>query len=178
MIKPFRRSNCYKHGVNEFKILASLDANEKPIVLDFKKEILALIDKFGKSGQSGGSAPYVSKIITDTIEKLLSYKTLSPIKDEGWVEVSKELFQNKRDGRIFKENNQCYFIDAVVFEDESKSRFTTQWPIGKISSRGYIKNFPFEPKTFYVNVVTDGENYKIKDKKQLKEVLDYYSFKK
>ena len=40
------------------------------IIRDFIPEILALCEKFGESGQSGGSAPYTAKAISQAVEKL------------------------------------------------------------------------------------------------------------
>lgn len=41
------------------------------IVTPFAKEILALCEAFGKSGQSGGSVPYTASAISQAVKKLL-----------------------------------------------------------------------------------------------------------
>ena len=50
-----------------------------------------------------------------------------------------------------------------------------------ISSRQFIKSFPFEPKTFVIDVieteVSKGDwEFEVKDKAQLKKVSEYYDF--
>ena len=52
----------------------------------------------------------------------------------------------------------------------------------KVGSAQYIKSFPFEPKTFYIDVIEeevakdDWEMY-LKDPKQLEKVWEYYDKK-
>lgn len=190
----------------EFDILEQ--TNKEAIVLEFKNEILALVNKFGNSGQSGGSAPYVSQIISNVVKKLCMQQSISPIMgtDDEWNDVSEisdekigTIFQNKRNSAIFKDNTGAYYLDAIVFEGENGNRFTSgsvDLPEKaktinglKIGSSQYIKEFPFEPKTFYVNVIetewTDKEQTKqkngggwwtsiIKDETQLNDVFEYY----
>ena len=190
----------------EFDILEQ--TNKEAIVLEFKNEILALVNKFGNSGQSGGSAPYVSQIISNVVKKLCMQQSISPIMgtDDEWNDVSEisdekigTIFQNKRNSAIFKDNTGAYYLDAIVFEGENGNRFTSGSvdlpepvePINglKIGSSQYIKEFPFEPKTFYINVIetewADKEQTKqengggwwtsvIKDETQLNDVFEYY----
>lgn len=190
----------------EFDILEQ--TNKEAIVLEFKNEILALVNKFGNSGQSGGSAPYVSQIISNVVKKLCMQQSISPIMgtDDEWNDVSEisdekigTIFQNKRNSAIFKDNTGAYYLDAIVFEGENGNRFTSgsvdlpekEKTINglKIGSSQYIKEFPFEPKTFYINVIetewADKEQTKqkngggwwtsiIKDETQLNDVFEYY----
>jgi hypothetical protein len=161
------------------------------IVKEFIPEIIALVDKFGDSGQSGGSAPYTSHTISDTIAKLCMFKPISPVtgNEDEWNNVQDEgrgtpiVYQNKRASAIFKdEDNKPYYLDAIIFKDEEGLTFfgSAQLSNGKkIDSRQYIKQFPFQPKTFYVDVnkkeiSPDDWEYHIKDESQLDEVFEYY----
>ena len=83
-------SNAYNKALYEFSILEKLNDPENPtIVLEFKDEIIALVEKFGESGQSGGSAPYVANIIANTVKKLCLHETISPLTgdDFEWSKV-------------------------------------------------------------------------------------------
>ena len=180
------RSNAYKHAEFEFNIMLKQN-NEELVIKPFIEEILELVDKFGKSGQSGGSAPYTAGCIISNLKNLLAFKPLLPItgiKDEwndtGVKENRKILFQNKRLSSIFKVGNDGipYYLDAIVWKD-GKNCFTgwvkTENGRKSIGSRQNIK-LPFEPKTFYVNVELIGEQYRITSNgmKQLEKSLNYF----
>lgn len=111
-------NNTLSHAQREIDIL--LKTVDEPIIKDFIPEILKLVKKFGNSGQSGGSAPYYAKAISQAIEKLCLQQPLCPITgiDEEWCELDysdKMQYQNNRESAIFKESNgECYYIDAVV----------------------------------------------------------------
>jgi len=171
------------------------------LIIPFKKEILALCEAFCKSGQSGGSAPYTASAISQAVKKLMLHETISPLTGEHdeWADVSyimgETKLQNIRDSRVFKngQEGQAYFLDAIVFNGDIGGSFTSNGGVkldGKpISSRQFIKEFPFTPKVFYVDVVeqrwadetetTPDENgdwwtSTIKDKSQLDQVFEYY----
>lgn len=175
-------SNTYLHAKQELDLL--LENVKEPIVGPFIPEILAIAEKFGSSGQSGGSAPYTIGAIASCIQKLLSFQPLIPIMgiDEEWVDVTEQnggntLFQNKRDPRVFKDDSDAWFLDAIVWvNDEFK------WTGGAIKindtetigSVQYIKSFPFTPETFFIEV---DDNDLIKDPKQLDAVWEHYNKK-
>jgi hypothetical protein len=71
------KSNALKFAEIELDILSK--TVEDPIVRDFIPEILALVDRFGKSGQSGGSAPTVATVIANTFKKLCLFEPITPI---------------------------------------------------------------------------------------------------
>ena len=58
-------SNTKNKAVVEFEILEK--TVKDAIISPFKDEILALVDKFGESGQSGGSAPYTAGAISGAV---------------------------------------------------------------------------------------------------------------
>lgn len=193
-------TNSESHAKRELEILAKTSPDA--LIIPFTNEILALCEAFGKSGQSGGSAPYTASAISGAIKKLMMFETITPLtgENEEWVNTDTNngngpIFQNKRDSRVFKDGKEGkpYFIDAVVFDGNISQKFTTNGLVlpnnDKIGSTQYIKKFPFVPKTFYIEILEqrwkdeegtipdiNGEwwTYSIKDIEQLKEVFEYY----
>lgn len=193
-------TNSESHAKRELEILAKTSPDA--LIIPFTNEILALCEAFGKSGQSGGSAPYTASAISEAIKKLMMFETITPLtgENEEWVNTDTNngngpIFQNKRDSRVFKDGKEGkpYFIDAVVFDGNISQKFTTNGLVlpnnDKIGSTQYIKKFPFVPKTFYIEILEqrwkdeegaipdiNGEwwTYSIKDTEQLKEVFEYY----
>jgi len=193
-------TNTKSHAKRELEILAKTTPDA--IVTPFTNEILALCEAFGKSGQSGGSAPYTASAISLAVKKLMMFETLAPLtgEDEEWTNTGHDekdgvMFQNNRDSRVFKngKDGKPYFIEAIVFDGDIGGRFTGNGSVThngeNISSRQYIKEFPFTPKTFYVDVIDqrwkdkeettpdingDWWTHIIKDPKQLDEVFEYY----
>lgn len=196
------------------RLLSRAEAKgETPIVKEFVPEIQALVKKFADSGQSGGSAPFTTSVIVKVIEKLLKQEPLGGVEntDDEWNSLSdfgdKESFQNKRLSSVFKEGKDGtpYYLDAIVFRNPEKNYTFTSGSVdlpgnaddgegGKIGSSQYIKEFPFEPKTFVIDVdekefrkLKDGTlveesgggwwESKVKYPSQLEEVWMYYDRK-
>jgi len=189
--KSLNESNAGNFAKRELDILCK--TTEDALVKEFIPEIIALVDKFGDSGQSGGSAPYTSHALSNTIAKLCMFEPITPVTgiDDEWNDVSKEMggnitYQNNRESAIFKdEDNKPYYLDSIIFKEEdgvcfSGSAFLSNGE--RLRSSHYIKKFPFEPKTFYIDVIKketgpdEWESY-VKDEKQLDEVFDYYDKK-
>lgn len=176
----------------EFEILEQKYSDA--IVLEFKDEILNLVDKFGNSGQTGGSAPYYAEIISSAVKKLCLHETLSELtgEDDEWNDISLysneekgSIFQNNRNSALFKDKNGSYYINAIKFRSKDENgdyTFTDNCVLynenKKLKSLQYIKNYPFSPKTFIIDVVKNGEYFFVKDENQLKDVFDYYDVKK
>lgn len=190
-------SNTKDRAIIEFKILK--ETTEGALVLHYEKEILALVNKFNHSGQSGGSAPYTAGAIADTVRKLCLQKPLCPITghDDEWFEHDDGHFQNKRLSSVFKEGKEAkpYYIEAIIFKGNNDHCFTGNGVTLKdgsvIGSRQYIK-LPFQPKSFYIDVIETEwadkeETVKkvgggwwtsvVKDESQLDEVFEYYDRK-
>lgn len=200
-------SNTYLKAKNEFAILK--ETTPGAIALEFEDEILALVDKFGNSGQSGGSAPYTAAVISKAVKELCLQQPLGDITGVAseWNPIRNmvtyddtSLCQNKRCSALFKDGNvddlsaPVHYLDAIVFQGEDKwDTFTGR--VEDISSSWVIKEFPFKPKTFYIDVYrelydpikhgTEGECrvvscgtgdyvYFIKDRSQLNAVYEYY----
>lgn len=159
------------------------------------KAVLELIELFSKQGHSGMSAP----LVADIFKKLANYEPLQPItgKDEEWGDVrdfgnGKSWYQNKRCSALFKDgkDGKPYYIDAIVKRDQrgitwsgfawlSEEDYKTGDRTKMVGKKGYIKEFPFTPKTFYIDVKDvevakdDWESF-IVDPLQLDEVWKYY----
>lgn len=178
------------YAASELEILSKTVKN--PIIAPFKKELIALCERFGKSGQSGGSAPYTASALSHAVKKLCMQQPICDITgiDEEWNDVTDRnggavLYQNNRCSAIFmEEGGIAYYIDAVHFKNQNGGVFTSgggvSMPDGsRLGSGHYIKKFPFKPKTFYIDVI-DVETKKdwwessVKTPNQLKAVFKYY----
>ena len=195
--------NTLTHAQREMDILVKScpDPENRPIIEEFIPEILALVEKFGESGQSGGSAPYVANAISQAVKHLCLQEPICDITgiDDEWVNCGIDdrriLYQNNRLSSIFKDgkNGRPYYINAVVFKGQNGGCFTGNSVDLKngetIGSKQYIKSFPFKPKTFYIDVIETEWADKmqtvkksgggwwtsvVKDEKQLKAVFRYY----
>lgn len=194
-------TNTQAKAIVEMGILA--ETTPDAAILPFRTEIFALCEAFGKSGQSGGSAPFVATAISKAVQKLLLQDPISPITggEAEWVEVGDGLFQNNRCSAVFKDAaNRPYYLNAIVWKGvEEWDTFTGRVYLDKetttmVRSKQYIQ-LPFKPKTFYIDVIRvpitkkEGENKKlhfiqgdnnecyysyIKNPEQLKAVWKYY----
>lgn len=191
----------------------SEEKGETPIIKEFVPEVMALVKKFADSGQSGGSAPFTTSVIMQVIEKLLKQEPLGGVEntDDEWDSLSQfdydDSYQNNRLSSVFKQgkDGQPYYLDAIVFKNPEKDYTFTSGSVdlpdlagdgkgGKIGSAHYIKSFPFEPKTFIIEV--DEKEYRklkdgtlieedgggwwescVKDPSQLDQVWEYYDRK-
>ena len=190
------KSNTHNYAERELDILvkSSTDPDNRPIIEPFIPEILALCDKFGRSGQSGGSAPYTAGAIVGALKKLLMKNPIMPMTgiDDEWMNVrdasddDKMTHQNRRCSALFKgADGRAWYLDAITWKDEkgmtwSGKAFLRDGPVlHPITARQYVKSFPFTPKTFYIDIISeevapDDWEFYIKDPNQLKRVWKYY----
>lgn len=121
-------TNTQRYAQLEFDILvkSATDPDNRPIIEPFIPEMLALCEKYGKSGQSGGSAPYTATALAQAVKKLLLQEPICPIMGIGeeWMDVADMgdgidiLWQNARCGALFKGiNGRAWFLDAIVWKD-------------------------------------------------------------
>lgn len=158
-------TNTQSFAKQELDILAATVPDA--IVTPFANEILALCEAFGKSGQSGGSAPYTASAISQAVKHLMLQKPICPVTgiSEEWVnirEVSEEdeiMYQNKRCSALFKsKSGKCWYVDAIVWKGEEEydtftgSVYVDDKNFELIGSSQYVR-LPFKPKTFYIDVV-------------------------
>lgn len=142
-----------------------------------RENVLELLKVFGEQGHSGSSAPHCIALFT----KLADYKPLSPVTDDGWVEIGDSVLQHKRCSALFKEKGgKAYYIDAIIWRTpHSAYGGTAKLPKGDVvTSRQFVK-FPFVPKTFYVDVdeveiAPDDWEFTIKNASDLTEAFMYY----
>lgn len=183
-------SNTTSHAKRELELAGLLNPEQDFYGGNTGKAVLELIEVFSKQGHSGMSASLVSEIFN----KLCKFETLSPItgEDHEWNEVGDGLYQNNRNSAVFKENGKAYYIDGMIkrtpkgvcysgsFYKDKKSFEKRDKNNLLYSTRSYIKEFPFTPKNFYIDVEEievapdDWEMY-ARDSKQLKEVEKYYN---
>ena len=161
-------SNLLKHAERELKLIGYDGKDEYNNMA--KAAIMELLTTFANQGHSGFSANY----IVNLFNKLAKYETLSPLtgNDDEWNDVSdmsgdrKTLFQNNRDGRVFKNDDGAFFTEAIIWTESGESSYTNK------DSNRYIKSFPFTPKTFYVEV--DKER-NVLDTEEYEKVKEYYA---
>lgn len=134
-------------------------------VLPFVHEILSLCKAFGKSGQSGGSAPFTASAITNTIQKLLLLEPICEVTgdEREWEDISelmgKTLHQNTRCSALFKDSTgEACYNNAIVWQgQEDWDRFTGRVYVDdkdfELIGSSQIVKFPFIPKTFILDVV-------------------------
>jgi hypothetical protein len=157
-------TNTYSFARQELDILAATAPDA--IVTPFAKEILALCEAFGRSGQSGGSAPMTASAISQAVKKLMLQEPICDVTghENEWVDITEmnsgeSMWQNRRCSRLFKyPNEKCSYVDAIVWKGEEEyDTFTGRVYIDDknfelIGSSQFVK-FPFKPKTFYIDVV-------------------------
>ena len=182
-------TNTFNFAEKEINILieTSIDPENRPLIEPFKDEILALCEKFGQSGQSGGSALLTAIAISKTIKRLLAQNPICPItgaKSE-WVNVAEYgepgerncVWQNNRCYALFKNSeNRAYYLDAIIWKDNEGYTYSGGAFLNeeKMLSRQFIKSFPFIPKTFYIDVVEINGERHVKSPSQLDKVFRYY----
>lgn len=157
-------TNTQSFAKQELDILAATVPDA--VVTPFSKEILALCEAFGRSGQSGGSAPFVATAISQAVKHLLLQQPICDVTghESEWFEVTdtnngERMWQNARCSALFKyADDKCSYLDAIVWKgEEDYDTFTGRVYIDDkdfelIGSRQYVR-FPFKPKTFYIDVV-------------------------
>lgn len=175
------------HAKRELDILvaSATDPDNRPIIEPFIPEILALCEKFGESGQSGGSAPYTATALSSAIKNLCLQKNICPIMgtDDEWGTVADNVNQNNRVSAIFKDAEGAYYLDAITWRTQKGTTWSGTAILfsgERITSRQRIKSFPFEPKTFVIDVTErevakDDWEFHINNTDDLIPVFEYYN---
>ena len=107
-------SNLEKHAECELKLAGMYD-KDADYGGALAPHILNLIKLFASEGHSGGSAGLTLMVFN----KLANFKNLTPLTDNKneWVEVIKNLWQNKRNSKAFsKDGGKTYYF----LEDKKK----------------------------------------------------------
>lgn len=128
--------------------------SEDEMNIAMRKHILHMVTEFCDEGHSGFSANYA----ISCLEKLLRYEPLSPLTgdDDEWNDVGGGTYQNKRCGRVFKDENGAYDIDGIVFwqcltDPETGEKFKTYFTC---KDSHVPVEFPYTPKTEYKERIT------------------------
>jgi hypothetical protein len=184
-----------EHAKTELQIAGLFDKTEDFYEGMTGEAVMELIEVFSKQGHSGMSAP----IVADLFKKLANYEPLIGItgKDEEWGDVrdignGKSWYQNKRCSALFKDgkDGKPYYIDAIIKRDQNGICWSGMAWLNEedyksgdrskmVGKRGYVKSFPFVPKTFYIDVKDvevakdDWESFVV-DPSQLEEAWEYY----
>jgi hypothetical protein len=152
-------SNLIEHAWTEFRAAGWCnDARqfEDEMQEMICKHILALLEVFSDEGHSGSSASYAINLFST----LAKYEPVAPLTGEDWewCNISEyggregdPLYQNKRCGRVFKDNSGAYDIEGIVWYDwytdektgERYKSYFTDW-----HSRVPV-TFPYKLKTEY-----------------------------
>lgn len=152
------------------------------------KAVVELMEVFAKQGHSGCSASMVS----DLFNRLAGYEVITPLtgKDSEWNDISSmgenTLFQNNRNSAVFKNKNtgRSNYVDAIIWKTQTGDTYTGSAYMSalqdkRIHSSQYVKDFPFQPKKFYIDVIEtevkkDDWVKVIKNVKDLDAVWEYY----
>ena len=143
--------NLIEHAKNELElILKGCGEDEEAVQMQIaiNKDIMDILETFANQGHSGMSASYVINILT----KLLNYSFITPLtgEDDEWIEVTDGVYQNKREGKIFKQadrfDGKPYYIDGKAFSDNNGESWYTngdsfvpvEFPLYKLPETEYI----------------------------------------
>jgi len=174
-------------------LVVEIAKDEDSLTLEFTKEINSIVEKIKFNSID------INENLFESIEKLLLFGPIVPITgiDDEWGDVREfgdgnSWYQNKRCSALFKDGKvgKPYYIDAIVKKDQrglcwsgfawlSEEDYKTGDRSKMVGKKGYIKSFPFTPKTFYIDVrdvevaKDDWESFVV-DQNQLEEVWTYY----
>lgn len=112
------------------------------------QDILDLVEMFANQGHSGFTAGYTINVLT----RLLKQSFVTPLtgEEDEWVEVSDGVYQNKREGAIFKQadrfDGKAYYLNGKAFSDDGgKSYYTNadswvvvEFPLYKLPETEHI----------------------------------------
>ena len=188
-------SELLNHYKKEIKILRKgLDQNDELIIEPYNKTIESLIKKFSEKNYTFGEAGFTINVLAQTIKAALGFQILSPLdgSKKEWGEKKENVYPNLRDSGVFKdEEGTAYYNKAIVWIDPvNEQKFTGT--VNGVTSFQKIKEFPFMPKSFYIEVeltdytdeykddpVVDFQGkklvYVIKNKKDLEQVFEFYN---
>lgn len=147
-------NNYITHFNRELEVMrATVPEDDSLIIEPYVRSIIEVCKDFHKELHSSGSSPVATTVLTETLRAVLGLKILSPLlgEDKEWNDLEEGLFQNVRDSAVFKDGVQATYLNAIVWKgEEAWDTFTGV--VEGIGSRQGIKEFPFMPRTFYIDV--------------------------
>ena len=117
------------------------DSDYRGMLGEALDEVIQVLDNQGHSGFSMG-------VMRRVLQRLMNWEPLGPLtgKEDEWNQIKKDLWQNKRCPRVFKnDKGEAWDRTGKVFVEPDGTTFTSR------ASRVYI-TFPYTPKTEYVKV--------------------------
>lgn len=134
------------------KELAMIEHDEDGMQDMMDRNIIEILEWFEKQGHSGFSAAYV----ISCLERLMRFLPLKPLtgEDDEWREIGKKKYQNKRCGRVFKENGEAYDIEGKVFSRDGGRSWFTNYESHVRVTFPYMP--PIEPKKILIADEGDG----------------------
>lgn len=121
-----------EHAKRELDLILKQCGDDKKAIEmqeSINKDILELVETFAKQGHSGFTAEYTINILT----RLLKQSFVTPLtgEDDEWTEVAEGIYQNKREGSIFKDqfkfDGKPYYIDGKAFSNDNGETWYTNW---------------------------------------------------
>lgn len=111
------------------------------------KAVMKMVREFSVEGHSGMSG----SVALSVFKQVSSFKPLTPLTgdDDEWNEIGDGRYQNKRCGRVFKDEDGAYDSEGRIFREPNGACF------GRRESRVRI-SFPYSPTTEIVDVDSDG----------------------
>ena len=115
-------SNLVEFAKREFSELGWLDGDDKMQKL-VCENVIELLQAFSNQGHSGFSGGYILSLFS----QLVNFNPITEVKDENlfWSGCGRDVMQHKKMPTIFKSNGKTYWIDGVVFECDSGTRWSS-----------------------------------------------------
>lgn len=104
-------SNLAQYAINELKLAGYYNDNSENPSKWLKDGVLELLSVFISHGHSGSSAPIEINLFT----KLANFMPITPLtfKEDEWMQIDADTYQNKRCSRLFMDNDgYIHDIDA------------------------------------------------------------------
>ena len=171
---------------NEWKYLEKqLSGTPDVKVYDRYKDLfIKALQLWNKENHSGASANFFAPRIAEMLKNLMLFRPIVSVQSEDELqfgsEVSDDTYQSTRLHSVFKKNGKIYYLEAIIWKERCRdedgeycSYFTGI--VDGITSKQCIR-FPFYPRSFFVEVERDGDDYRIIDIDELKKAFECYDF--
>jgi len=178
--------NYVEYLENEWKYLEKQLSGTPDIQVynEYKDLFIKALQIWDKENHSGTSANFFAPRIAEMLKNLMLFRPIVSVQSEDELqfgcEVSDNTYQSRRFHSIFKEGKKVYYLEAIIWKEKRRdedgeyySHFSGM--VDGFTSKQCIR-FPFYPRSFFVEVERDGDDYKIVDVDELKKAFEYYDF--